>query len=154
MNCLGIARKISIVSGYGESNVSKLNAFDNALIDANIHDLNLIKVSSILAKDTSIEEKFEIEKGSFAPCVLSISYGTENELICSGIGVGFNNQNYGYVMESQGTNNQEVSDKLNEKLTEMAKNRSQEIINKKIITKEQKVNKTYGCVITAVIYLF
>ncbi len=39
--------KVSITSGRAEG-PTKLNAFDNALLDAKIGDVNLIKVSSIL----------------------------------------------------------------------------------------------------------
>ncbi|MDD3083487.1 MAG: pyruvoyl-dependent arginine decarboxylase [Candidatus ainarchaeum sp.] len=154
MKCLGITKKIAITSGFGESDTSKLNAFDNALIDAGIHDCNLIKVSSILAKNTKITKKFMIEKGSFVPCVLSTQNGLKKEIICSGIGIGFNNQKYGFVMEAKGKNENKVTTVLEKKLGEMAKNRKQKIIQKKIITKKAKINKKYGCVITAVIYLF
>ena len=43
--------KVAITSGKAEG-PSKLNAFDNALLDAGIGDVNLIKVSSILPKNT------------------------------------------------------------------------------------------------------
>ncbi|MFA6420498.1 MAG: pyruvoyl-dependent arginine decarboxylase, partial [archaeon] len=54
MKCLGLTKKIAIVSGFGESDISKVNAFDKALICARIHDCNLIKVSSILAKGVKV----------------------------------------------------------------------------------------------------
>ena len=46
--------KIAIVSGKDEG-PTKLNAFDNALSDAGIGDVNLIKVSSMLGEKTEIE---------------------------------------------------------------------------------------------------
>lgn len=154
MKCLGISKKIAVVSGFGESEISKVNAFDNALIDAGIHDCNLIKVSSILAKNTKTINKFKIEKGSFVPCVLSIAY-TEPELNkVTGIGIGINNEKYGYVMEAQGTNEKEITLELDKKLQEMANNRKQTIIKKQILIKKGKTSKKYGCVITGVIYLF
>ena len=45
--------KIAIVSGKDEG-PTKLNAFDNAQTDAGIGDVNLIKVSSMLAGDTKV----------------------------------------------------------------------------------------------------
>ncbi len=154
MNCFGNTNKIAIVSGFGESEISKLNAFDNALINAKIHDLNLIKVSSILSKNTKIVKKFEIEKGSFCPCVLSIAHGEKNEEICSGIGIGFNNEKYGYVMEAQEESQAHTILKLEKNLCEMAQNRNQKIITKKIIIKSGKSTKKFSCAVTAVIYLF
>ena len=43
--------KIAITSGKSEG-PSKLNAFDNSLLDAGIGDVNLIKVSSIIPADS------------------------------------------------------------------------------------------------------
>jgi arginine decarboxylase len=154
MKCLGITKKIAIVSGFGESNSSKLNAFDNALINAKIHDCNLIKVSSILSKNTKIMKKFSIEKGAFVPCVLSTIYSKENEEKVAGIGLAFNNQKYGFVMEAQGNNEKKVKKELEKKVQEMAENRDQKIIKKRVITKKSRTTKKYGCALTAIIYLF
>jgi arginine decarboxylase len=154
MNCLGLAKKIAIVSGFGESNQSKLNAFDNALIDAGIHDCNLIKVSSILAKETKIIDKFTIEKGSFVPCVMSPAYSNQNETTFSGIAVGFNEQKYGFVVEGQGSNSKELEKDLNYKLDEMASSRKLRIVKRKTLITGEKTSKKHGCCVTAVVYLF
>ena len=47
--------KVSITSGKAEG-PTILNAFDNALLDAGIGDVNLIKVSSILPTGAEIVE--------------------------------------------------------------------------------------------------
>jgi len=154
MHCLGITKKIAIVSGFGESDKSEINAFDNALISAKIHDCNLIKVSSILAKETEIVKEFEIEKGSFVPCVLSSSKTKKGENTSSGVGIAFNNEGYGYVMEAQGETKQEVKEKLEKRIQEMAENRNQQTTKTQLEIKESKTNKKYGCTLTAVIYLF
>ncbi len=44
---LPIPKKFSLVAGSAEG-TSELNAFDNALLNAGIGNLNLIKVTSIL----------------------------------------------------------------------------------------------------------
>jgi len=154
MKCLGLAKKIAIVSGFGESDNSKINAFDNALIDAEIHDCNLIKVSSILAKGTKIVSKFKIDKGSFVPAVISSAYGKQGDTICSGLQIAFNNEKYGYVFEAQGKSPLEVETQLNSCTEEMSQKRGQKVITRKTITKQATVNKKYGCCITTVVYLF
>jgi len=53
--------KVSITSGRSEG-PTRLNAFDNALLDAGIGDVNLITVSSILPKDTEIVELLTLRK--------------------------------------------------------------------------------------------
>lgn len=154
MHCLGVTNKVAIVKGFGESDSSKINAFDNALIDAKIHDCNLIKVSSILAKNTKIVKISSIEKGAFVPCVLSMIYSKKGEKKVSGIGIAFNNQSYGFVMEASGNTNKKVNLDLEKRIDEMAKNRNQKIIKKTLITKEGKTTKKYGCTLTAAVYLF
>ena len=62
--------KIAIVSGKSEG-PTKLNAFDNALSDAGIGDVNLIKVSSMLAGNAEIQELPKLKAGSMVNCVLS-----------------------------------------------------------------------------------
>ena len=46
--------RIAIVSGASEG-PTELNAFDNALYEAEIGDVNLIKVSSMLEANTKVE---------------------------------------------------------------------------------------------------
>lgn len=62
--------KIAIVSGKDEG-PTKLNAFDNALSDAGIGDVNLIKVSSMLAGNAEVHELPKLKAGSMVNCVLS-----------------------------------------------------------------------------------
>ena len=62
--------KIAIVSGKDEG-PTKLNAFDNALTEAGIGDVNLIKVSSMLAGNDEIETLPKLKAGAIVNCVLS-----------------------------------------------------------------------------------
>lgn len=62
--------KIAIVSGKDEG-PTKLNAFDNALTEAGIGDVNLIKVSSMLAGNAEIETLPKLKAGTMVNCVLS-----------------------------------------------------------------------------------
>ncbi len=62
--------KIAIVSGKDEG-PTKLNAFDNALSDAGIGDVNLIKVSSMLAGNAEIVDLPALKPGAMVNCVLS-----------------------------------------------------------------------------------
>ena len=63
--------KIAIVSGKDEG-PTKLNAFDNALSDAGIGDVNLIKVSSMLAGNAEIKQLPKLKAGAMVNCVLSV----------------------------------------------------------------------------------
>ena len=62
--------KIAIVTGKDEG-PTKLNAFDNALSDAGIGDVNLIKVSSMLSGSAEVHELPKLKAGAMVNCVLS-----------------------------------------------------------------------------------
>ena len=54
--------RIAIVSGNCEG-PTELNAFDNALYEAEIGDVNLIKVSSMLEANTKVEKLPKLKAG-------------------------------------------------------------------------------------------
>lgn len=65
--------KISLTKGASEG-PTKLNAFDNALLEAKIGNVNLIPVSSMLPPNTQLVEMPELEPGEMTNCVLSHQY--------------------------------------------------------------------------------
>lgn len=65
--------KVSLTKGSSEG-PTKLNAFDNALLDAKIGNVNLIPVSSMLPPNTELIPMPELEPGEMTNCVLSHHY--------------------------------------------------------------------------------
>ena len=95
--------KIAIVSGKDEG-PTKLNAFDNALSDAGIGDVNLIKVSSMLAGNAEIEKLPKLKAGSMVNCVLSeITSDNPGDEITAVIAVAIGDE-LGCVVETTGIN--------------------------------------------------
>ena len=95
--------KIAIVCGKSEG-PTKLNAFDNALSDAGIGDVNLIKVSSMLAGDAKISELPKLKPGSMVNCVLSeITSDSSGDEITAVIAVAIGSE-LGCVVETTGIN--------------------------------------------------
>ena len=95
--------KIAIVSGKDEG-PTKLNAFDNALTDAGIGDVNLIKVSSMLAGDCEVEELPKLKAGAMVNCVLSeITSSNPGDEITAVIAVAIGDK-LGCVVETTGIN--------------------------------------------------
>ena len=98
--------KIAIVSGKDEG-PTKLNAFDNALSDAGIGDVNLIKVSSMLAGNAEVNELPELKAGAMVNCVLSeITSDNPGDVITAVIAVAIGNE-LGCVVETTGINKKE-----------------------------------------------
>ena len=110
--------KIAIVSGKDEG-PTKLNAFDNALSDAGIGDVNLIKVSSMLSANAEIQELPKLKAGAMVNCVLSeVTSNNPGDVITAVIAVAIGNE-LGCVVETTGINKD--TDELIGKAEEMVR---------------------------------
>jgi len=110
--------KIAVVSGKDEG-PTKLNAFDNALSEAGIGDVNLIKVSSMLAGNAKIEKLPKLKPGAMVNCVLSeVTSDNPGDKITAVIALAIGEE-LGCVVEKSGIN--ENTDELIEKAKEMVK---------------------------------
>lgn len=145
--------KIAIVSGKDEG-PSKLNAFDNALLKAGIGDVNLIKVSSMLEKETELVNLPKLKAGSMINCVLStITSEKQGDKITAAIAIALG-ENLGCVVENSDIN-KDSEDVINDSIAMvkyMMEKRKEEI--QEIIVKEEiHVVENIGSVVAAVVYL-
>lgn len=145
--------KIAIVSGEAEG-PTRLNAFDNALSNAGIGDVNLIKVSSMLAKETEIVELPKLKAGSMVNCVLSnITSSNKGDKITACVAVAIGDE-LGCVVECTNVN---VSHEVNRKeAVEMVKymmNKRNVKINQMIIEDATHTVEKHGSVVASVVYL-
>jgi len=95
--------KFTLVAGHGEGG-TPLNAFDAALVEAGIGNLNLLRVSSILPPSTQLSRDLEIPPGSLTPTAYGfITSSQPGQVIAAAIGVGIGNPDgYGVIMEFEG----------------------------------------------------
>ncbi|MGE5558778.1 MAG: pyruvoyl-dependent arginine decarboxylase [Bacillota bacterium] len=95
-------QKFTLVAGTGEGR-TRLTAFDKALLDAGIGNLNLLKVSSVLPPGAEYMEKLDIPPGSLTPTAYgAIVSDVPGEVISASIGVGFSENTFGMIMEFSG----------------------------------------------------
>ena len=145
--------KVSITSGRAEG-PTKLNAFDNALLDAEIGDVNLIKVSSILPSGTEVVPIPKFPAGDMVNCVLAYnSSDVEGDFITAVIAVA-TSDDFGCVVENIGVN-RDVDDVKNEAefmVRYMMEIRGLEI-KEIIIADESHIVKKHGAVVAAVVYI-
>ena len=145
--------KIAIVSGKDEG-PTKLNAFDNALTDAGIGDVNLIKVSSMLGKNTQIEDLPKLKAGSMVNCVLSeITSDTPGDEITVVIAVAIGDE-LGCVVETNGINKKqdELIDEAKFMVTYMMEKREVEI-KQLIVENATTTVKDIASVVASVVYI-
>lgn len=145
--------KIAIVSGKDEG-PTKLNAFDNALTDAGIGDVNLIKVSSMLAGNTEVENIVPLKPGSMVNCVLStLTSDNPKERITAAVAVAIGEE-LGCVVEAQGVNedSETVSDRAIYMVKYMMEKRNikiKELIVEDVTHQVEEI----GSVVASVVYL-
>lgn len=145
--------KVSITSGKAEG-PTILNAFDNALLDAGIGDVNLIKVSSILPTGAEIVELPEFPAGKMVNTVLSyVSSNQKDDHLCAVIAVAIADE-LGCVVEHGDVNkdSEEVKGEALEMVNSMMQVRGFEIKDIIIKYQEHQVRKQ-GAAIAALVYL-
>ncbi|HHW40285.1 MAG TPA: arginine decarboxylase, pyruvoyl-dependent [Syntrophomonadaceae bacterium] len=99
---LPIPSKFKLAVGRGEG-PTPLNAFDAALYDAGIGNLNLVRVSSILPPGARYFPELEIPPGALVPTAYGFLKSCEpGKLIAAAIGVGISYGTYGVIMEFEG----------------------------------------------------
>lgn len=145
--------KVSITSGKAEG-PTKLNAFDNALLDAGIGDVNLIKVSSIIPTGAEIVELPQFPAGKMVNTVLSyVSSSREGDQLCAVIAVAISDE-LGCVVEHGGINQdpEKVKGEALDMVNSMMRIRGLEIKDIIIKCQEHQV-KNQGAAIAALVYL-
>jgi arginine decarboxylase len=145
--------KIAITSGKSEG-PSKLNAFDNALLDAGIGDVNLIKVSSIIPADSEFVELPFLKPGSMTNCVLAHATSDQKGDLITAVLAVATSDDFGCVVEHSEVNKdpEEVKEHAIFMVKEMMKIRKMEI--KEIIIEEKShVVEKQGSVVAAIVYL-
>lgn len=145
--------KIAIVSGKDEG-PTKLNAFDNALTEAGIGDVNLIKVSSMLAGNAEIETLPKLKAGAMVNCVLStVTSDNPGDEITAVIAVAIGEE-LGCVVETTGINENpdDLIKEANEMVEYMMEKRGVEI--KELIVEQCTTTvENIASVVSSVVYL-
>lgn len=144
--------KVSLTKGASEG-PTKLNAFDNALLEAKIGNVNLIPVSSMLPPNTQLVDMPELEPGEMTNCVLSHQYSDNPGDEISAVIAFCQADEMGCVIEVKGVN--KPIDKLKKEAKFMAEymmeKRELEIIDYKEIIQTHTVIER-ASVVAALVY--
>lgn len=145
--------KIAITSGKAEG-PSELNAFDNALLDAGIGNVNLIKVSSIIPAHSEFVELPFLKPGDMVKCVLANETSNKRgDKITAVVAVAISDD-FGCVAELSGVNKdpKAVKKRAVFMVKEMMKIRNIKI-KEIIIGEKSHTVENQGSVVAAVVYL-
>jgi arginine decarboxylase len=154
MTCL-VPKEFFITSGYAISPVSDLNAFDLALLNAQICEQNLVAVSSVIP-DGAVEVDIKpIPMGAVTFCVLSQMRGYSGENIAAGIAYTYRKDGHGgYVAEGHLHGNAaDLKYELERKMKEMSRIRGVEFGEIRFRIEELSVPQgRYGCCVSALVF--
>lgn len=148
---LAMPNLFTLVAGAGEA-ASLLTAFDAALLDAGIGNLNLLRVSSILPPGAAYRPRLQIPPGSLLP----VAYGTiasdvPGDLIAAAVAVGRGDPaEFGMIMECSGhCTRQEIESRIRAMVAESFALRGLLLNEVQVAAVEWRVQRT-GAVIAAV----
>ncbi len=153
-----LPRRFFVTSGSADGAISELNAFDLALRDAGVTDLNLVGVSSIIPAGAEETGPVPIPKGAITFCVLAKMTGEEGERVGAGLawamGTNKEGQRYGIVAEHHGGQlPSEIEGIVRAELHAMAEAR--EMVLEKVDTRAVSVicRDGHGCAVAVLVYV-
>ncbi|MFQ6103753.1 MAG: pyruvoyl-dependent arginine decarboxylase [Candidatus Glassbacteria bacterium] len=148
-------RTVFLTSGSAEGG-SSLNAFDNALLNAGIGDLNLIRVTSIAPPGVKTVKPYGIEPGTIVPVVYTsmISHQAGERIACA-IAIGRSGDDGpGLIMEYSGSGDAQLAETMvRNMLKEGFFSRGRELEKLEVVTSEHVVRQL-GAVVAACVFGF
>ena len=145
-------KAVSIVAGGGEG-LTELTAFDRALMDAGIANLNVLRVTSILPAGVSIVPVPRFSPGTLTPAVYArIASHTPGERIAAAVGLGISHGSYGVIMEYQHTGTAENAEAIVRRMVEEAMAIRDLRLDEIIVAAKEHVVQRIGCVVAAAVF--
>jgi len=145
-------RAISVVAGSGEGR-TELTAFDRALMDAGIANLNFLRVTSILPAGTAVVPVPALEPGTLTPAVYArIASHTPGERIAAAVGVGVSPDAYGVIMEYSHSGTGENAEGIVRSMVEEAMALRDLPLERVVVAVKEHVVQRIGCVVAAVVF--
>ena len=149
---LYLPRLLVLAKGTSEG-LTPLTAFDNALRDAGVDNLNLMRVSSIMPKDARFGPKPDLPVGTLVPTVYThIVSNVPGEVISAVIGAGKGPKG-GVLMEYHHRGRADDAEEVVQKMIEEGfSRRGWQLEDVRFATAEHKVDRL-GCAAAAVLLL-
>ena len=145
-------KAISIVAGSGEGR-TELTAFDCALMDAGIANLNFLRVTSILPAGIEVVAIPTLVPGTLVPAVYArIASHTPGERIAAAVGLGFSRGSYGVIMEYEHTGTAENAEAIVRKMVEEALAVRDLPLGEIRVAVTEHVVQRIGCAIAAAVF--
>ncbi len=147
-----LPRAVTVVAGAGEG-LTDLNAFDHALMDAGIANLNFIRVTSIFPAGARVEPMRPFAPGLLMPAVYAkITGHTPGERIAAAVGVGIGVEGYGVIMEHSHTGTSDNAEEIVRRMVAEAMATRGLTIREIVVACKDHVVQRTGCAVAAVLF--
>jgi arginine decarboxylase len=147
-----LPRSISVTAGVGEG-TTDLNAFDHALMDAGIANLNFIRVTSVFPAGARVVPMRPYVPGLLMPAVYArITRHTPGERIAAAVGVGIGEEGYGVIMEHSHAGTAENAEEIVRRMIEEAMATRRLHTKEIVVASKDHVVQRMGCAVAAVLF--
>jgi len=147
-----VPKAVTVVAGAGEG-PTDLNAFDKALMDAGIANLNFLRVTSIFPLGAKVVPMRPFTPGMLMPAVYArISKHTPGERIAAAVGVGIAQEGWGVIMEYSHSGSAENADQIVRGMVDEAFAMRGLRVKETIVAAKDHVVVRTGCVVAAVLF--
>ncbi len=97
-----LPKAATLAAGHGEGG-SEINAFDRALQNAGVADMNFLRVTSIFPRGARLIEVPPYPAGLLMPAVFArVTSTRQGDRISAAIGIGISRDSHGVIMEHAG----------------------------------------------------
>ncbi|MCS7174033.1 MAG: arginine decarboxylase, pyruvoyl-dependent [Armatimonadetes bacterium] len=147
-----VPKAITLTAGSGEGS-TEINAFDRALLNAGIANLNFLRVTSILPAGCRVVPMRRIPAGTLMPAVYArISSHVPGERIAAAIGVGFSEDSYGVIMEYSHRGTAENAEQIVRRMVREAFESRDLRLREVVVESTEHVVERIGCSVAAVLF--
>jgi len=147
-----VPKAVSLVAGSGEAR-TELNAFDRALMDAGIANMNFLRVTSILPAGADVVPVRKFIPGTLIPAVYArIASHTPGEQIAAAIAIGISRGDHGVVMEYEARGTARDAEVAVRAMVEEAMAFRELRVDDIIVACKAHVVQRIGCAIAAVVF--
>lgn len=145
-------RAVSVVSGHGEGG-TEINAFDRALKDAGVANLNFIRVTSILPPGTRLIELPPYPPGILMPAVYArVVSATPGDRISAAIGVGMSREHHGVIMEYRGHTGKAETERIVRRMVEEGFEMRGLALDEVIVAAAEHTVERTGCAVAVALF--
>jgi arginine decarboxylase len=147
-----IPKAITVAVGSGEG-ATEINAFDRALMDARIANLNFVRVTSIVPAGVRVVPMRSITEGMLMPAVYArITSHVPGERIAAAVGVGLSDDAYGVIMEYAHRGTADNAEQIVRRMVDEAFAIRELRLREVLVGVEEHVVDRIGCVVAAVLF--